>query len=140
MCVRPANSPGFPVSLTVLLQISRSHGLGTETHGFCFLSPAVYKLRVNKCSLGPIIALKCRQLASDQRGDHLTMTFAYNYLQFTIDSFYSAIIVIAIFSRSTTFLLNLCLLMFMIACETKHCLVVLLSVLGSYYYSKVQQK
>ena len=56
---RPANSPGFPVSLTVLLQISRSHGLGTETHGFCFLSPAVYKLRVNKCSLGPIIALKC---------------------------------------------------------------------------------
>ena len=127
------------MSLTVLLQISRSHGLGTETHGFCFLSPAVYKLRVNKCSLGPIIALKCRQLASDQRGDHLTMTFAYNYLQFTIDSFYSAI-VIAIFSRSTTFLLNLCLLMFMIACETKHCLVVLLSVLGSYYYSKVQQK
>ena len=47
------------MSLTVLLQISRSHGLGTETHGFCFLSPAVYKLRVNKCSLGPIIALKC---------------------------------------------------------------------------------
>ena len=56
---RPANSPGFPLSLTVLLQISCSHGLGTETHGFCFLSPAVYKLRLNKCSLGPIIALKC---------------------------------------------------------------------------------
>ena len=87
------------MSLMVLVQISRSHGLGTETHGFCFLSPTVYKLRVNKCSLRPIIALKYLQLASGQRGNHITMTLAYNYLQFIIDSFYSTI-VIAIFSTS----------------------------------------